>query len=169
MSSNLSSAQITMNFQDFDEIRQQIPRLQKQIAELTTTQPPAVGIDDDLAAAITAAIPLVQFAVASLDPRTVRGWPHEELVEFSAALLRAYPNDQQFVDLDQTLNIFATECIKLEKFRAQRSDNMVKILLTPPPDAGPPNTIAAAAALEPIPGSASGMTGQGNGEAPDTA
>lgn len=147
MSINLSGATISMNYQEFDALLREVKNLQKQIIELETKQATIAheGINDALAKAVQTAIPIVQFAVASLDPRTVREWPWKRLKEFAEALKQACPRDPNRVSLADTLCVFANECAQIDRYRVQRHQDALDLISAPEPDPVEPDAESAPA------------------------
>lgn len=73
-----------------------------------------------LVAALTAAIPIVQFAVASHHPLTVRGWPYQALHDFGAALEGAVGIDPGIREVAKNdFKLFAQQCERWERARAE--------------------------------------------------
>jgi hypothetical protein len=76
-------ATLTMPLDEYETLRRAVQEAEKENAALRA-QLEKVNLSADdavpkLATALNAALPIVQFAIANLDPDTVRGWPYETL------------------------------------------------------------------------------------------
>ena len=134
-----SGTRITLAYHRFKAMETELEQLRAgAAAERTPTgEAPGVALE-----ALAAALPVIQFAVANLDPRTVRGWPAADLERLAELLEGALPEHSV---LALALKTFAAECRELEAYRGER---LVEALVTAartdtaagtgdPPDGGP--------------------------------
>ncbi len=80
----IDSAQVTIKLSDLNSLRSKIDELELELSDARKHVDQArLGGDDShtrrLATAVNHAITIVSFAVATMDPLTVRGWPYEDL------------------------------------------------------------------------------------------
>jgi len=108
-------ASVTLPLTELDDIRNTVQTRDAKIAELEAALTAAEISDasgriDLLVEALSTAMPIIAFAVANLDPTTVRGWPHKELSDFAARLpsLPGATPLQKEVAIE--LGAFAKEC-----------------------------------------------------------
>jgi hypothetical protein len=119
-----SKATINLPLSEYMEFQKQIGEREKRITELEANiREEQVRDPEDriktLIAAITAVVPVVQFAVASLPPESVRGWPYLALEKFAQCLAHIPGGDQHLIELGRDLAAFAREIEPFEKARAR--------------------------------------------------
>lgn len=116
-----------------------IVELERQLAEAKLADP--TGVLKDLHAAFHDAMRIVQFAVANLEPTTVRGWPYEALAALAEAIDRI-PMDVYVKEMSQDLRDFASLAAGYEEFRRER-DKIRPVTAALPSDFGPQTAEAA--------------------------
>lgn len=118
-------AQITLDLSEWQALQGQISTLQNALATAKdeTDKLRLAGPDGaDKAAllkALRSALGIVQFAVANLDPETVRGWPFPALLHLAASLSDAPGLSAVERELAPIFEAFAKECGALERLRAE--------------------------------------------------
>lgn len=90
-----------------------------------------------LRSAFDSARRVIQYAVGNLDPRIVRGWPYEDLDNFSRNLRQLRGHDQFTVELCDELDRFVIEAREMEESRGpQRRGFHGQLLVSPEPLTG---------------------------------
>lgn len=120
---SLSESIIQIKYGDLKQIEERGAKLAAENAKLAAELTEAkLGSSDSLCreyhAALLAAMPIVRFAVANMDPLSFAGWPHAQLTQVATALgtLPGIDLDQQETAGD--LKLFASDCAKVERARA---------------------------------------------------
>lgn len=119
-----SKATINLPLSEYMELQKQIGERDAKIAALEAAVRAEQVRDPEgrivaLVGAVSAVVPVVQFAVASLPPESVRGWPYQALEKFAACLASIPGGDQHLIELGRDLAIFAREIEPFEKARAR--------------------------------------------------
>lgn len=118
------SATVTLSLSEYEEKQTKINELEARLERMAIDLNDARlgGADGDvgrLAEALSHALPIVQFAVASYTPRMYPGWPHADL-EALAKLLPELPGiDPMLQEIGLDLQIFARDAGEWEKARAE--------------------------------------------------
>jgi hypothetical protein len=121
----MSAAQVTISLDELDELRGRLRKAHEDNAALSADMRAAEIASagdraDGLLATIRQGLVVVRFAVANLDPETIRGWPWEALHGFAGSL-SALPGA---TDLDRELAIelraFSRACERREIERTGR-------------------------------------------------
>jgi hypothetical protein len=119
-----SKATLSIPLSEYLEIQKKLGEREKKIEELEAAikdeqmRDPS-GRIEALLGALQAVVPVVQFAVASLPPESVRGWPYVALEKFGQCLTAIPGGDQHMIELGHDLVIFAHEVEPFEKARAR--------------------------------------------------
>ncbi len=119
------SATVSMSIRDFRAAENEIDSLRAENVDLrkngvAVTSDPTLDPVRDLRALLDAALPVIQLAVGNLDPATVIGWPHNDLVTVADLIERIYPGDVNLQSLAIEFRTFAHEAKRINKFRAER-------------------------------------------------
>jgi hypothetical protein len=126
-------AEVTISLDDLDELRQARDKAERRAAEYKA-QLLKEELDDPsgkvpkLVACIQAAMPIVQFAVANLDPSITRNWPYEELAKFAEVLDKMPGVDELTKEFALEFRNFAREIKRTESDRRSRDLNRIKEL-----------------------------------------
>jgi hypothetical protein len=124
-------AQVTLSLDDLDSLRQEVfaarVRTEKLMREVETAKAgDPNGLIPDLCQTIRAAIKVVQFAVGNLDPSTVCGWPHQDLVQFLDGIVKMpVPDEDSSIrigmqEMARDMQHFARTAAQYEEYRKQR-------------------------------------------------
>jgi hypothetical protein len=116
-----------MDITEWQELRNTIDALERDVAalrkRLAEARIGACGDNRRLFEALNHTIEIVRFAIANLEPRTVRGWPHESLSAF-AALLPDLPGiDRSLAESAGDLTLFARGAREWEEARASGTEH----------------------------------------------
>jgi hypothetical protein len=118
----MTAKMLTVSLEEWDEKRERVRALERELAELRQKLEDArLSASDDhrnLHEAFLSSFAVTQFAVATMSPLTVRGWPYAELMKI-ADLLGELPGVTHLSDLAQTLRHFAQEAKRWEDARAE--------------------------------------------------
>jgi hypothetical protein len=119
-----------MPYATFKEMNDQIAELSRR-AENQNSQPVVEPSSeealDDFIEATRAAIRVIQFTIAELDPATVRGWPWSALRQFGT-VVKQLPMDIYTHEFADECVRFAQECENVDRYREKRH-NEAKALL----------------------------------------
>lgn len=132
MSANLindPNATVNVSLASYQALLDELEKLRTEL--LAQRQQPSAPTDTDAAharAALERALAIVQFAVGNLDPRTVRGWPVEDVTALANLIEAALPNYPHADVLAITLREFAGEAADVDRFRRDREKSAQKIL-----------------------------------------
>jgi len=122
--SGIDTATVTLTLGQLQELQTKIVALEKEIADARRTIDSGRLGDPEssaraLSTTLTDSLAVVRFAVANLDPLTVRGWPYDELRRVGAAIA-TLPGVSDFVrELSNTLVEFANRAEGWEQARAE--------------------------------------------------
>jgi hypothetical protein len=116
------NAMIQLPYDNFRALENDLARLRRENAALRReSSGHRVAPDEAISsAAFAAALEIVRFAVANLEPRTVRGWPHHELAVVAELLPKALPAIEEVGVLANTLREFAREAADIDRERQRR-------------------------------------------------
>ena len=122
-----SGATVTLPLAEYTVLRGEIDAGLARIVELTAKLAEA-GLHDpsgrvpELVSVIRdLALPIVQFAVANLDPLTVQGWPLSELERLASAIVKVPGCDTREQEMVIAFREFCREIGVAEEIRAQRA------------------------------------------------
>lgn len=96
---------------------EEISKLQVQLTEALLTDPE--GRAKKIHAALQLALPIVGFAVSSLPPESIRGWPYKELAEFGKVIKEIPGIELYQLEQGKDWVIFAAEVRPFEEARAR--------------------------------------------------
>lgn len=120
-------AEIKLSLEEYDALRARTHELQRQLNAAEAARDAALcadptGLTQQLTQMILDVLPVAQFTVGNLDPRTVRGWPHAELHRFATTLkdLPGIPTLARETALE--FIAFAYEARLIEESRAKRPE-----------------------------------------------
>jgi hypothetical protein len=119
----MEGASITIPYMEWEEVRSARAKVEEELAEVKAKLQEARlgGNDADtrrLAEALENLYPVVQFAMANLDPIATRGWPHEALAQF-AKLLPDLPISPFIRESTNDLRMFARNASEWEQARKE--------------------------------------------------
>ncbi len=120
----MSHAEIRMPVLEWQQLQDAKQKLEGDLAAAMKLLDDArldkgTGDARNLAEAVNVLLPVVQFAIAHLEPRMFRGWPHEELRAF-AELLPDLPGLP--TDLRQTANDWKLFCDEAKRWEDARAE-----------------------------------------------
>lgn len=118
----IASAKLEMSLADFQQLQTRMQDLERKNVELQKLADDVrleaggseAGAFKD---AFSLAMQIVRFAIANLDPLTVRGWPYETIREICLHLEARPAIDASARETVTDLRVFATECEKWERAR----------------------------------------------------
>jgi hypothetical protein len=117
-------ASITMTMEEYnllngqaDQWKEQTRKLEKELHEARLVDPS--NRLNDYATALQEALAIVQFAVANLDPKTVRRWPYQSLRIVADLVPRLEAVKVHTREATEDWKIFANQCDELEELRRQ--------------------------------------------------
>jgi hypothetical protein len=117
-------AVLQIPLQEYLELKEQIKKrdeentkLQAQLTEALLTDPE--GRTKQIHAALQLALPIVGFAVSSLPPESIRGWPYKELAEFGKVVKNIPGLDLHQLEQGKDWVVFANEIRPFEEARAR--------------------------------------------------
>lgn len=120
---------VEMSLAELDELRndtqaayEKVAQLEAEIREIEMTDPS--GRIKTLTDIVAAALPVIQFAIANLDPRTIKGWPITQLHEFGTLLEKMPGATALEKELAVEFRAFANETKMIE---AGRPGNVTKL------------------------------------------
>ena len=120
----MSAATVNISLDELDALRAQLRRAHEEKGKLADKikELEVVGIGDGAGLLVTIhhTLDIVRFAVANLDPRTVKGWPWAAVAAFADDLEELPGADENTHDLAIELRAFAHECELLESTRRNR-------------------------------------------------
>lgn len=121
------NATISLPYQNFKDLENEVSRLRAENAQLKrdarkSNPHGGDGLEalDRMEAALRYALPIVQFAVANLNPETYRGWPHEELRKLAALLPETLPTWTEIDVLSLTLREAARAASDVDGHRVEQ-------------------------------------------------
>lgn len=131
----MNTATVNIPLSELDQLRDslrvlqnRVVELEKQVVEAKMSDP--AGTIRLLQEIVDHALPVVQFAIANLEPSTVRGWPHESLREFAKKLVEMPNATTHTQELSREFEHFAKLAAGYEEFRRERDAKRVVLPAT---------------------------------------
>jgi hypothetical protein len=118
-------AQVTMSLAELDELRGKLMAAREEAGKLQAKLTAALAADPEgrvtvLIDAIRAVLPIIRFAVANIDPRTMTRWPYEDLRNFAKALRGVPAFGADIEECAIEFEAFSREAELIELDRAER-------------------------------------------------
>jgi len=138
MSFDHTATTIQMPYLAFKELNDKLGEMEREIRNLNdraTTVPGLTGVTElttalpgsNVAELANAAMRVIQFAIGTLDPATVRGWPWSALRRFGESL-KTFPVEQTMLDFADECIRFAGECETVDRHREKRHNDAKELL-----------------------------------------
>jgi len=121
-------AEIKMSLEEYQELTNKLAAQNKAVSELEHELRRAESADvegrvQSVIDAMNVLLPVLSFAVANLDPTTVRGWPYKNLREFAKSLTRLPGMTAIQKEMAVDLAAFANEAEYWENERKTRDSD----------------------------------------------
>lgn len=120
----LTNATLTVPLGEYMGLREQIQKRDEEIAKLQAAlQAERLRDPEDKAKklfeAIKLALPIVGFAVSSLPPEAIRGWPYQALAAFGKLVQEIPGLEPHMIEQGKDFAIFSSEVKPFEEARAR--------------------------------------------------
>ena len=122
----MSEGQITIPIEKYTAMQERGNKLERELKDALAACQKAETTDpqnriDHLRCTLQHALVVVDFAVANLDPETVRGWPHKDLEELSADMKNLPGASTLEKQVSVAFHEFARFAAQIEMRRAQNT------------------------------------------------